>query len=116
MKHRISHARIRLILGAVSLGIGLLTANMALFQWAEQISLLGAYARYVCAYGGFGAMIFGALLVNDFFVRMSTPKRESVRARPPARSSKSRTIRADVRVAEEQVVTVNTRRNQKRSQ
>jgi cytosine/uracil/thiamine/allantoin permease len=31
--------------------------------------LLANYARYVCAYGGFGAMIFGAMLINEFLVR-----------------------------------------------
>jgi hypothetical protein len=30
--------------------------------------LLGEYARYVCAYGGFAATIFGAMLINEFLV------------------------------------------------
>lgn len=29
---------------------------------------MGESARYVCAYGGFGATIFGAMLINDFLV------------------------------------------------
>jgi len=32
---------------------------------------LGDYARYACAYGGFGAIIFGAMLINDFLVSRS---------------------------------------------
>jgi hypothetical protein len=62
----------RLILGVVSLGVGFFAANLALFNWIERTGLsylLANYARYVCAYGGFGAMIFGAMLVNDFLVR-----------------------------------------------
>jgi hypothetical protein len=39
--------------------------------------LLANYARYVCAYGGFGAMIFGAMLVNDFLVRREILKKHS---------------------------------------
>jgi hypothetical protein len=30
--------------------------------------LLGEYARYACAYGGFAATIFGAMLIDDFLV------------------------------------------------
>ena len=44
---------------------------MALFGWSSPNSffyLLGEYARYVCAYGGFAATIFGAMLINDFLV------------------------------------------------
>jgi hypothetical protein len=119
MKYEISHAKIRLILGVVSLGIGLITANLALFQWAEQTGLyrlFGDYSRYVCAYGGFGAMIFGALLINDFFFLMSTKKRELAHARALTRYRRSQAIHINVREPEEQVVANNTRRNQKRSQ
>jgi hypothetical protein len=69
----------RLILGAVSLGVGFFAANLALFNWVERTGLsylLANYARYVCAYGGFGAMIFGAMLVNDFLVRREFLKRK----------------------------------------
>jgi hypothetical protein len=44
---------------------------LALFGWSSPKSffyLLGEYARYVCAYGGFAATIFGAMLINDFLV------------------------------------------------
>lgn len=69
----------RLILGVVSLGIGFFAANLALFNWIERTGLsylLANYARYVCAYGGFGAMIFGAMLVNDFIVRREFLKKK----------------------------------------
>jgi len=69
----------RLLLGVVSLGVGLFAANLALFNWIERTGLsylLANYARYVCAYGGFGAMIFGAMLVNDFLVKREFPKRK----------------------------------------
>jgi len=48
-----------------------LAANFALFGWHNPIGfsyLLGEYARYACAYGGFAATIFGAMLINDFLV------------------------------------------------
>ena len=69
----------RLILGVVSLGVGFFAANVALFNWIERTGLsylLANYARYVCAFGGFGAMIFGAMLVNDFLVRRELLKKE----------------------------------------
>jgi hypothetical protein len=74
MTHRMAYARIRLTLGSISLVIGLLAANMALFNWVEQVGiyyLLGVYSRYVCAYGGFALMIFGAMIINDFLTLRS---------------------------------------------
>ncbi|UCH32158.1 MAG: hypothetical protein JSV05_01855 [Candidatus Bathyarchaeota archaeon] len=62
------YLEIRIIFGFVTLIVGLLAANLALFHWVEQTGLhylLGDYARYVCAYGGFMAMIFGATLVSN---------------------------------------------------
>jgi hypothetical protein len=44
---------------------------LALFGWSSPNSffyLLGEFARYVCAYGGFTATVFGAMLINDFLV------------------------------------------------
>jgi hypothetical protein len=64
-----SYLKARLLLGTVSLGAGLLAANLALFGWQNPngfFYLLGEYARYACAYGGFAAMILGAMLINDF--------------------------------------------------
>jgi hypothetical protein len=51
--------------------IGLLAANFALFDWRNPdgfLYFLGEYARYACAYGGSAAIIFGAMLINEFFV------------------------------------------------
>lgn len=66
-----SYLKVRLLLGTVSLLTGLLAASLALFGWQNPngfFYLLGEYARYACAYGGFAAIIFGAMLINDFFV------------------------------------------------
>jgi hypothetical protein len=71
MKQKTKHLEEKLYLGVVSLGVGLIAANLALFNWVERTGvsyMLANYARYVCAYGGFGGMIFGAMLVNDFLV------------------------------------------------
>jgi len=71
MKQKLSYLRMKFILGLVTLVIGLVAANVALFHWVRRIGLyylLGNYAPYVCAYGGFVAMIFGAMLINDFLV------------------------------------------------
>lgn len=81
MKQKNQHSRIRFSLGIVSLVIGLAASNFALFNWIEQTGLhymLGHYARYVCAYGGFAAMIFGAMLVNEYLVFRSTSVEEDV--------------------------------------
>jgi galactokinase/mevalonate kinase-like predicted kinase len=62
---------IRFVLGFSALVVGLLAANLALFNWVERTDiryLLGEYARYVCAYGGFACMILGSMLVNAFAV------------------------------------------------
>jgi hypothetical protein len=74
-----TYLKVRFFFGSVSLIIGLLATNLAIFGWNSPESffslsgegsyyLLGEYARYVCAYGGLGATIFGAMLINDFLV------------------------------------------------
>ena len=71
MSQEIEWSKLKLALGIVSLIVGLLAASFALFNWIELTNLyylLGNFARYACAYGGFAAIIFGAMLVNDFFV------------------------------------------------
>lgn len=65
------YLKVRLLLGVVSLVVGLLAANFALFGWQFPegvLSFLGDYAYYACAYGGFAAIVFGSMLMNDFFV------------------------------------------------
>jgi hypothetical protein len=51
--------------------VGLLAANSALFAWRVPdgfLYFLGESARYICAFGGFAALIFGSMLINDFLV------------------------------------------------
>jgi hypothetical protein len=70
-----SYLKFRLILGTVSLIIGLLAVNLTLFGWDnpdDASYLLGEYSRYVCGIGGFSATTFGAMLIKDFFV-LRTP-------------------------------------------
>lgn len=60
-----------MVLGCVTLSVGLLAAGFALFAWRTPdgfLYFLGEYARYVCAFGGFGAIIFGSMLINDFLI------------------------------------------------
>jgi len=71
MKQKFSFLRTKFVLGLVTLVVGLIAANLVLFHWVERIGLyylLGDSASYLCAYGGFAAMIFGAMLINDFLV------------------------------------------------
>jgi hypothetical protein len=68
--------KIKFALGLVTLLTGLWAANMALFNWVERQYLLGKYARYICAYGGFAAIIFGAMLINDFLL-LKNSKRQT---------------------------------------
>ena len=71
MKQKSQYQKVRLALGCISLVTGLLAANFALFNWIVKTDLyysLGNYSRYLCAYAGFAAMIFGAMMINDFIV------------------------------------------------
>ena len=71
-----------MVIGCVSLSVGLLAASFALFGWKAPygfLYFLGEYARYVCAFGGFGAIIFGSMLINDFLVtRNYDPRRQAL--------------------------------------
>jgi len=72
---RVTYQKVQLVLGCISLVLGLLAANFALFGWstpADSFHLLGEYARYACAYGGFGAIIFGSMIINDFIILRSS--------------------------------------------
>jgi len=60
-----------MVLGCISLVLGLIAANFALFGWSAPdggLYFLGEYSRYVCAFGGFAAIIFGSMMINDYFV------------------------------------------------
>jgi len=77
VKQRTPYLKIRFALGLVTLVVGFIATNFVLFHWVEQTVVydpLGDYARYVCAYGGFAAMIFGAMAVNDFLVLRKVSK------------------------------------------
>ena len=77
VKQGTPYLKIRFTLGLVTLVIGFIATNFVLFHWVEHTVIydpLGDYARYVCAYGGFAAMIFGAMVVNDFLVLRKVSK------------------------------------------
>ncbi len=82
-KGKRSYLKIRLILGVATIATGLWAANLALFYWVERTGLqylLGTQARYVCAYGGFAALVFGGMLVNEFLVLRKVLKEKDVTA------------------------------------
>lgn len=57
-------------MGCVSLVVGLLAGSFALFAWTAPdgfLYFLGEYTRYVCSFGSFAAIIFGSMLINDFY-------------------------------------------------
>lgn len=71
MQQKTPYLKKRLILGFCTLILGVLTANLTIFNWVEAIGLhhlLGSYAPYICAFGGFAAMIFGTMLIDDFLL------------------------------------------------
>jgi hypothetical protein len=71
MSEETGYLKVKFALGILSLVVGFIGASIALFQWVERTGvqyLLGNYARYVLGFGGFAAMIFGAMLVNDAWV------------------------------------------------
>lgn len=71
MKWEIEYLEVKFILGFITLIVGLIGASIALFQWVERTGiqyLFGDYSRYVLGFGGFAAMIFGAMLINDAWV------------------------------------------------
>jgi DNA-directed RNA polymerase subunit RPC12/RpoP len=71
MPHKIQYLKVKFVLGSSSVLIGLAGATVALFLWIEMPEtqyLFGEFSRYVLGFGGFAAMIFGALLANDAWV------------------------------------------------
>lgn len=74
LEKRVPYQKVKLVLGCLSLVVGLLAANYALFGWvtpANSFYFLGEYARYACAYGGFGAIVSGSMMINDFLILRS---------------------------------------------
>lgn len=73
------YLKIRLIIGLVSLVVGLIAATFALFSWGAPdgfLFFLGEYSRYVCAFGGFASIIFGSMLINDFLILKKSKLKE----------------------------------------
>ena len=71
MNHKIQYLNVKFYLGSISVLVGLLGATIALFRWVESTGLqylFGDFSRYVLGFGGFAAMILGALLANDAWV------------------------------------------------
>ena len=71
MKHKIEYLKVKFLLGSTSLVVGFIGATIALFGWVERTGvqhLFSEYSRYVLGFGGFAAMIFGSLLINDAWV------------------------------------------------
>ena len=71
MQQKTVYPKKRFVLGLCALIVGFIAANLAIFNWIELIGLhhlLGDYALYVCAFGGFAAMIFGTMLIDDFLL------------------------------------------------
>jgi len=71
MNHKIQYLSVKFYLGSISVLVGLLGATIALFRWVESTGLqylFGGFSRYVLGFGGFAAMILGALLANDAWV------------------------------------------------
>ena len=71
MGQDIEYLEVKFALGSITLIVGFTAASIALFQWVERTGaqyLFGEYSRYVLGFGGFAAMIFGAMLINDAWV------------------------------------------------
>ena len=90
-----TYLKVRLFLGTVSLVLGLLATNLALFGWRNPdgfFYLLGEFAHYTCAYGGFAAIVFGSMLINDFLVlRISIASKRTTRRNATAWLIRART-------------------------
>lgn len=71
MKQKKMSINIRFTLGCVTLIIGFLAINIALFQWVEKKDvqhLFGDYSRYVLASGALSSIISGGSLIRDALV------------------------------------------------
>jgi len=73
----IEYLEVKFALGSITLIVGFVGASIALFQWVEATGvqyLFGDYSRYILGFGGFAAMIFGAMLINDAWVLRNVVK------------------------------------------
>ncbi|MBE0512584.1 hypothetical protein IBX38_06005 [Candidatus Bathyarchaeota archaeon] len=77
MGQEIEYLEFKFALGSITLIVGFIGASIALFQWVERTGvqyLFGDYSRYILGFGGFAAMIFGAMLINDAWVLRNVAK------------------------------------------
>ena len=60
-----------MMLGAFGLIIGVPALAFALFGWSQAAvhPLFGGYTRYMCTFGGFGAIISGSLILKEAVVK-----------------------------------------------
>jgi len=71
MQEKTAYPKKRFILGLCTLIVGFIAANLTIFNWVKAVGLhhlLGNYAPYICAFGGFAAMIIGTMLIDDFLL------------------------------------------------
>jgi hypothetical protein len=71
------------MLGIISLVVGVPVLAFAIFVWPPAVQpLFSIYNRYICVFGSFGAIIGGALLINESFaIRKPSLFRRSIRVR-----------------------------------
>lgn len=77
--------KVKITLGSITLIVGLIGATIALFQWVERTGvqhLFGDYTRYILGFGGFAAMILGAMLINDAYVLRNILRDKYVTSNP----------------------------------
>jgi hypothetical protein len=61
-----AYVEVKLILGILSLVIGMPVLAFAIFGWPLTVQpLFSIYNRYICIVGSFGTIISGALLLNE---------------------------------------------------
>lgn len=71
MRQKIEHVKMKFIIGSITLVVGFVAANIALFQllgWTRIQHLIGTYASYVLGLGGLLAAVFGIALIRDAWV------------------------------------------------
>jgi hypothetical protein len=66
---RSEYLKSKTTIGTLALIVGTLALAFALFGWTQGVHpLFGGYARYMCALGGLGATISGALMLESSLI------------------------------------------------
>ncbi len=79
MGQKIEHIKMKLIIGSITLVVGLVVANMALFQWLKWMDvqqLFGNYAGYVLGLVGLVASFLGIMLIREAWLLRNVLKRK----------------------------------------